>query len=228
MKKNATKIKKDESVEILEDNTTSKRERKPFRKNFHKKFRKPFSVECELVKVTNENGEEVLDEKLLPESKTFGSGGYDLKAYSCDVDTVTGETIEAVEGDPENNNPVIAVLKPGKSLLIHTGVKIKIPPFHIGWVTPRSGLAFKYGISCVNTPGEIDWDYRGDVGVILINHGEKKFVIRKYDRIAQITFIPVKKGKMLPVEKLSEDVQNERGEGGYGSTGVNDVAVKTE
>ena len=69
---------------------------------------------------------------------------------------------------------------------------------------------------------------RGDVGIILINHGEKEFVIHKYDRIAQITFIPVKKGKMLPVEKLSEDVQNERGEGGYGSTGINNAAVKTE
>jgi dUTP pyrophosphatase len=109
-----------------------------------------------------------------------------------------------------------AVLLPGSKALIATGLRLAIPE---GWevqVRPRSGLAAKYGVTVVNTPGTIDSDYRGEIKVILINHGPETFVVNKGDRIAQLILSPVFRME-FDVAPLDE---TERGEGGFGSTSI--------
>ena len=108
-------------------------------------------------------------------------------------------------------------LKPGDFALIPTGLKIALPPGYEAQVRPRSGLAAKYGVTVLNSPGTIDADYRGEVKVILINHGKEDFVINDKDRIAQFVIAPVVTAKFIEVEELDA---TERGEGGFGSTGV--------
>ena len=109
------------------------------------------------------------------------------------------------------------VLKPGEIKLVSTGVKIAIPSGYEGQVRPRSGLALKHGISIVNSPGTIDADYRGEVGVILVNLGEKNFLIHRGDRIAQLIINKVARADLVYVNKLAKTSRND---GGFGHTGL--------
>jgi dUTP pyrophosphatase len=108
-------------------------------------------------------------------------------------------------------------LRVGKRHAVATGFAFAIPDGYEIQVRPRSGLALKQGITCLNTPGTIDSDYRGEVKVILANLGEDDFMINKGDRIAQIVVAPVTRGTMVEVESLDDTA---RGAGGFGSTGV--------
>lgn len=110
------------------------------------------------------------------------------------------------------------VIPPKKSALIPTGLFLEIPPGYEIQVRPRSGLALKSQITVLNTPGTIDSDYRGELKVILINHGENEFVVENNMRIAQLVIAPVVKARFVRVEQLSE---SGRGSGGFGHTGVN-------
>ena len=107
-------------------------------------------------------------------------------------------------------------LAPGERHAVATGFAIAIPPGYEVQVRPRSGLALKHGITCLNTPGTIDEDYRGEVKVILANLGSEPFEVRRGERIAQLVPAPVVKGGFRAVETLSETA---RGAGGFGSTG---------
>jgi dUTP pyrophosphatase len=108
------------------------------------------------------------------------------------------------------------VLAPGARAAIPTGLAIALPPNFEAQVRPRSGLALRDGIGQVNAPGTIDADYRGEIHVILINHGVEPFTVRRGDRIAQMVIAPVIQAKWAEVESLDE---TERGAGGFGSTG---------
>jgi dUTP pyrophosphatase len=107
-------------------------------------------------------------------------------------------------------------LQPGARALIPTGFAIGLPEGYEAQVRPRSGLALKHGVTCLNSPGTIDSDYRGEVGVILINHGAEPFVIQRGERIAQMIVSPVVQSSWIEVEILDETA---RGAGGFGSTG---------
>jgi dUTP pyrophosphatase len=107
-------------------------------------------------------------------------------------------------------------LAPGARALVPTGIIIELPEDHEGQVRPRSGLALKHGVTVLNAPGTIDADYRGEVKVVLINHGQEEFVVCNADRIAQLVIAPVARARLKAVIELDETV---RGEGGYGSTG---------
>ena len=130
----------------------------------------------------------------LPAYQTAGSAGMDL---SADV-----------------TEPV--VIRPGERRLIPTGLAIALPSGHEGQVRPRSGLALKHGITVMNAPGTIDEDYRGEVSVVLVNHGQEPFVVERGVRIAQLVVCPVTKVEPVVVEALDA---TDRGAGGYGSTG---------
>ena len=107
-------------------------------------------------------------------------------------------------------------LRPGERAAVPTGLTMAIPPGFEGQVRPRSGLALRAGVTCLNTPGTIDADYRGEVKVILVNLGEDDFTIRRGDRIAQLVIAPVTSATWNEVATLDETA---RGEGGFGSTG---------
>ncbi len=139
------------------------------------------------------HGEEI----ALPAYETAGAAGCDLRAA-------------VPHGAP-------IVLQPGERALVPTGIAIALPGGWEAQVRPRSGLAAKFGVSCVNAPGTIDADYRGEVKVILINHGTDEFVIRRGDRIAQMVIAPVWQAVFIETETLDETA---RGAGGFGSTGV--------
>jgi deoxyuridine 5''-triphosphate nucleotidohydrolase (dut) len=109
------------------------------------------------------------------------------------------------------------VLHPGERKLIPTGIAIAMPVGLEAQVRPRSGLALKHGVTVLNTPGTIDADYRGEVGVILINLGQEPFTVQRGDRIAQLVFQYVPRVALVEVEELPP---SERGAGGFGSTGV--------
>ena len=132
--------------------------------------------------------------------------GLDLPAYAtagaAGMDVVSAEDV---------------VLAPGARHAVATGLAMAIPPGFEIQVRPRSGLALKHGITCLNTPGTIDSDYRGEVKVILANLGDAPFPIRRGDRIAQIVPAPVQKAVFALVDSLDDTV---RGAGGFGSTGV--------
>uniref|UniRef100_B0T7C5 Deoxyuridine 5'-triphosphate nucleotidohydrolase n=1 Tax=Caulobacter sp. (strain K31) TaxID=366602 RepID=B0T7C5_CAUSK len=132
----------------------------------------------------------------LPAYETHGAAGMDLRA--------------AVAEDA----PI--VLKPGARIMAPTGLAFAVPPGFEAQVRPRSGLAAKAGVTCLNTPGTIDSDYRGEVKVILINLGEEDFTIRRGDRIAQLVIAPVTQASWIQVANLDETA---RGAGGFGSTG---------
>jgi len=108
-------------------------------------------------------------------------------------------------------------LAPMERMLVPTGLRIAIPVGYEAQVRPRSGLALKHGISMVNTPGTIDSDYRGDIGVLLINFGKDAVEFKQGDRIGQLVICPVARAEIVIVEVLDE---TERGEGGFGSTGI--------
>ena len=132
----------------------------------------------------------------LPAYETTGSAGMDLRAAVAEFEPV--------------------VLAPGERKLIPTGLKIALEPGYEAQVRPRSGLALKHGVTCLNSPGTIDSDYRGEVGVILINHGQIAFEINRGERIAQMVIAPYAQAVMAEVEALDETA---RGAGGFGSTG---------
>jgi dUTP pyrophosphatase len=108
-------------------------------------------------------------------------------------------------------------LRSGDRDAVPTGLAMAIPPGFEGQVRPRSGLALRAGVTCLNSPGTIDADYRGEVKVILINHGPDDFIVRRGDRIAQLLIAPVVQATWREVEALEETA---RGEGGFGSTGA--------
>ena len=110
----------------------------------------------------------------------------------------------------------IITINPGEHRLISTGLFIEVPTGYMLHITPRSGLAFKNSISIVNSPGIIDSDYRGEIGVVIINHGKFDFTIHRGDRIAQMSIVPVVQAEFEQVENISE---TSRGEGGFGHTG---------
>ncbi len=132
----------------------------------------------------------------LPAYQTAEAAGLDLMAAVPDGEPLT--------------------LAPGKYAMVPTGLAIAQPPGHEAQVRPRSGLAAKHGVTVLNSPGTIDADYRGEIRVILINHGEAPFVIRRGERIAQMVIAPVVQAALVPAVTLS---QTDRGGGGFGSTG---------
>jgi dUTP diphosphatase len=133
---------------------------------------------------------------LLPAYQTAHAAGLDLLA--------------AVPDDA----PV--VLEAGKYVMVPTGLSIALPEGFEAQVRPRSGLAAKHGVTILNAPGTIDADYRGEVAVLLINHGSAPFTIRRGERIAQMVIAPVSQAELVPVTVLPP---TERGAGGFGSTG---------
>ena len=108
------------------------------------------------------------------------------------------------------------ILPPGKYAMVPTGLTIALPPGFEAQVRPRSGLAAKHGVTVLNSPGTVDADYRGEINVILINHGETPFSIRRGERIAQMVIAPVTQAQLVAVTQLSA---TDRGSGGFGSTG---------
>jgi len=108
------------------------------------------------------------------------------------------------------------LLAPGQYALVPTGLTIALPPGYEAQVRPRSGLAAKQGVTVLNSPGTIDADYRGEIGVLLINHGAAPFTIRRGERIAQMVIASVVQAELVPVVSLSA---TDRGSGGFGSTG---------
>lgn len=132
----------------------------------------------------------------LPAYETAGSAGMDLRAAVAEDAPLT--------------------LAPGARALVPTGLKIALEPGFEAQVRPRSGLALKHGITCLNTPGTVDSDYRGEVGVILANLGQEPFVIRRGERIAQMVVAAHARAELVEVEALDETA---RGAGGFGSTG---------
>jgi len=109
------------------------------------------------------------------------------------------------------------VLAPGERALLPTGLAMEIPPGYEGQVRPRSGLALKKGIALVNSPGTIDADYRGEIGIIIINHGSEPVEIMPGDRVAQLIVAPVTRAVLIEVEDLTDTGRNS---GGFGHTGV--------
>lgn len=109
------------------------------------------------------------------------------------------------------------VVPAGGRALVHTGLKMALPPGYEAQVRPRSGLALKRGVTVLNTPGTIDEGYRGEIGVVLANFGEEDFAVEKGDRIAQMVIAPVTRAEICETQELDA---TDRGEGGFGSTGV--------
>ncbi len=128
----------------------------------------------------------------LPAYATEGSAGLDLRADQAKT------------------------LAPGERALVPTGLRIVVPPGFEAQVRPRSGLALREGVTCLNTPGTIDSDYRGEVGVILVNLGQKEVAIARGDRIAQLVVAAVLRAELIETDALPE---SGRGEGGFGHTG---------
>ena len=132
----------------------------------------------------------------LPAYETIGSAGMDVRAA-------------VAEDDP-------MVLMPGERAMVPTGLSVAIPQGYEIQVRPRSGLAAKHGLTCLNTPGTIDSDYRGEIKVVLINLGQEAFTIQRGERIAQLVLAPV---TQLAWQKVSALDETDRGAGGFGSTG---------
>jgi len=148
-----------------------------------------YPIQVRVVRLQHANG------LALPEYQTEGAAGLDLVA--------------AVP----NREPV--VLGPGMRALIPTGLQLELPRGYEAQVRPRSGLALKHGVTVLNSPGTIDSDYRGEVQIILINHGSELFTISRGERIAQLVIAPVVQAELVRVRDLS---LTKRGGGGFGST----------
>ena len=133
----------------------------------------------------------------LPAYQTAGAAGLDLSAALAEA--------------------AVMHIAPGGRVLVPTGLVLQIPPGYEGQVRPRSGLALKHGVTVLNAPGTIDSDYRGEVSVLLVNHGAEPFEIKRGMRIAQLVVAPVTRAVLTPAAGLDETA---RGAGGYGSTGV--------
>ena len=139
--------------------------------------------------------------------------------HGADLDLPSYETEDAAGMDLRAAVTDDVVLEPGERALIPTGLAIALPSGYEAQVRPRSGLALRNGISLVNTPGTIDTDYRGEVGVIMINHGAEAFTVDRGMRIAQMVIAPVTQASWLETDTLSDTA---RGAGGFGSTGTAD------
>lgn len=152
----------------------------------------------------------------LPKYETIESAGCDLRADLCNI---TEKFIfhSAVVYNLDNTVDYLRIY-PGGRALIPTGLKMALPIGYEGMVRPRSGLALKNGITVLNTPGTIDSDYRGDVGVVLINHGTEPFDVRQGDRIAQLVINKIEQVEFEIVDALDDTA---RGAGGFGSTNIN-------
>jgi dUTP pyrophosphatase len=135
--------------------------------------------------------------------------GLALPAYQ----TADAAGLDLMAAVPESEPMTLA---PGQYALVPTGLAIALPGGHEAQVRPRSGLAAKHGVTVLNSPGTIDADYRGEIKVILINHGAAPFVIKRGERIAQMVIAPVVQAALVPVATLSV---TDRGAGGFGSTG---------
>lgn len=133
-----------------------------------------------------------------------------------DIPLPAYETPHAAGMDLRAAPPEPITLAPGERLLMPTGIRIALPEGYEAQVRPRSGLAIRHGITMLNSPGTIDADYRGEIRVILINHGSEPFTVHRGDRIAQLIVAPVTRVEWEPVERLDETA---RGEGGFGHTG---------
>lgn len=135
--------------------------------------------------------------------------GKDIELPSYESKEAAGMDIRAAVETP-------VTLKPGERQLIPTGFQMALPVGYEAQIRPRSGLAYKNGITMLNSPGTIDSDYRGEVKVLAINHGSENFVISRGDRVAQMVIAPIHQAAIKTVESLPE---TNRGEGGFGSTG---------
>ena len=133
----------------------------------------------------------------LPAYETTGAAGMDLRAAVADAEPLR--------------------LSPGQRALVPTGFIFEVPVGYEAQIRPRSGLAFKNGITCLNTPGTIDSDYRGEVKVLLINHGSEEFLITRGLRMAQMVIAPVTQVRVVETTEIGT---TPRGTGGFGSTGV--------
>ena len=136
----------------------------------------------------------------LPAYETAGAAGADIRANLAAADRAAGLT-----------------LQPMQRMIVPTGIRVAIPTGYEIQLRPRSGLAVKFGVTLINTPGTIDSDYRGPLGVVMINLGAADYVIRHGDRIAQCVVAPVVQAAFQAVDNIA---QTERGSGGFGSTGA--------
>lgn len=138
------------------------------------------------------------EDLALPVYGTLQAAGFDLSA--------------AIDAD--------VVLAPGKRVLVPTALRIALPAGHEAQIRPRSGLALKHGVTLLNSPGTIDADYRGEIGVILVNLGEDAFTVTRGMRIAQMVVAPVTR---VDIHEVAALPSTERGTGGFGSTGLNNT-----
>ena len=145
--------------------------------------------------------------------------------HGADLELPSYETADAAGMDLRAAVTDDVVLAPGERALIPTGLAIALPSGYEAQVRPRSGLALRNGISLVNTPGTIDADYRGEVGVIVINHGAEPFTVDRGMRVAQMVIAPVTQATWLETDNLSDTA---RGAGGFGSTGTTGTADKNK
>ena len=143
----------------------------------------------------------------IPVQRLAHAAGLALPARAT-ADSAGMDLLAAVEAE--------VTLAPGGRALIPTGIALALPAGYEAQVRPRSGLALKHGVTVLNSPGTIDADYRGEVGVILINHGETPFTVRRGERIAQLIIAALADATLSEVESLPA---SQRGEGGFGSTG---------
>lgn len=142
--------------------------------------------------------------------KIFNTSKHQLPTYA---------TAQSAGLDLRANIESTIVLNPGQRVLIPTGLHVQLPEGYEARIQPRSGLALKKGITCLNTPGCVDADYRGDIGVILINHGSESFTIEDGDRIAQMIISKYEQAEWGPVKSIDELEETERGANGFGHTG---------
>ncbi|MBM7867964.1 dUTP diphosphatase [Heliobacterium gestii] len=149
-------------------------------------------------------------EAILPQRQTRLSSGFDLHV----LDAVLPENA----GDPYYEQFDSIRIFPGERILVRTGIAIQVGEGMEAQVRPRSGLALRHGITLLNSPGTVDADYTGDIGVILINLGDKHVDIRKRDRVAQLVFQPVY--HQVELEESDNLDETERGTGGFGHTGI--------
>ncbi len=133
----------------------------------------------------------------LPAYETAGAAGFDLRAAIAE------------------NSPI--KMEKSERTLVPTGLKLQIPEGYEAQVRPRSGLALRHGVTVLNTPGTIDCDYRGEIGVVLINHGDAPFLVTRGMRIAQMVLAPVRQAQLCVVSEIDS---TPRGAGGFGSTGL--------
>ena len=143
--------------------------------------------------------------------KIFSTSKHQLPSYA---------TIQSAGLDLRANIDSPITLNPGERVLVPTGLHIQRPVGYEARIQARSGLAYKKGITVNNSPGCVDSDYRGDIGIILINHGNEPFVIEDGDRIAQMVISQYTQAEWDPVENLSDLEETERGEGGFGHTNI--------